>query len=155
MKLEFTEFALDHRTTVRTKFYIARPCEIEKILVIEFASPVEILRIDISYMLGLTFAANEIFLPSGIIYDCRQLRYTWGDTMTTLFSPLPTECPSELLAPAFSKHVIPKAFVVSELCRPGLTSLCTAEMQIDPTKFLFDTLDHASANILQQLRSPE
>jgi hypothetical protein len=153
LKLELVELALDYRSGVKAKFHLAETSEAGRILVIEFASAVAVSTRDTSYMLAMAYAANEVFLPSGLIYDCRDLHYVWGDRMTTLFSPLPTERVSGLLADAIGKHIIPKAFVVSALCRPALTTLCTAEMNVDPTMFLFDTLSDASDRILEQLKT--
>ena len=95
-------------------------------------------------MAGMAYAADEILFPQGIIFDCRELRYDWGDTMTTLFAKFLSE-PDKRLAEILGVRPRATVFVVSDLCRAGLTSLCTAEMRIDPVTVLFDSIDEAAA----------
>jgi hypothetical protein len=94
--MKFTERKIDDATAVKVRFQTSRLSsrpwqKHEELLVIEFESQIAVARKDISYVLGMTSAAKEIWRPTGIVFDLRSLRYEWGDTMQQLFQKFPSE----------------------------------------------------------------
>ena len=89
---------------------------------------------DAIYMEAMIRAGITAFDPVGVLLDLRNMAYEWGDMMV---NPL---C-------AGHQHYVdsdlPLAVVVSDLNREGLTSLVTDEMQSDPSKLLFETMETA------------
>src|SRR3954470_9978129 len=139
----FAQHELDERVNVDITFFRTGPAVLTKLLLVKAKSrdSEPITRHDIAYILGMTYAANELWQPSGVIYDCRELMYRGGDTMSLLFSKFPRERISPVLAAALGIVEIPKVCIVSQLNRDKFTSLCRCELNIDPDKVLFETVD--------------
>ncbi|MFN3192894.1 MAG: hypothetical protein ACE361_20460 [Aureliella sp.] len=93
---------------------------------------------DAIYMEAMVRAGITAFDPSGVVLDLREMAYEWGDMMVNPFS-------------AGHKHFVdadlPIIAVISDLNRGGLTSLVTDEMQSDPAKLLFETMETAIAHL--------
>jgi hypothetical protein len=85
---------------------------------------------DAHYIEGLTRTVHEIWRPSAMILDLRDLNYEWGDEMDLVLQP-PTDI---------------SAIVVSPKCEPAISTLClgldTTKSVLDEARF-FDALEPA------------
>jgi hypothetical protein len=112
---------------------------------------------DAAFMSAMVAAGLDAWPPAGVVLDLRELSYEWGDMMSqvlgrTLFEKA---APPEMIAQpgprvsasAMASRPIPTRVVVSDHCREALTSLVRDEMQDEPERWLFDTLENAVAAV--------
>lgn len=85
---------------------------------------------DAELMCGVVHLGRQVFHPRGIVLDLRLLDYQWGDMIDAVLSK------------AIVGDVEPPV-VVSDRCRPALTSLLLLDGADEPEKWLFDDLDEA------------
>lgn len=89
---------------------------------------------DACFIIGITTAACEMWGPSALILDFRQLSYVWGDEMDWLLGDF-----GETMRR-------PTAIVGSELCLPAIGTLLYDETSTIPAtdaENIFDNLDEA------------
>jgi len=93
---------------------------------------------DAHYIEGMIRTVYEIWRPSAIILDLRELTYEWGDEMDLVLQP-PTDI---------------SAIVVSPKCEPAISTLCygidTKKSVLEEAHF-FDALDPAIDYITEAL----
>ena len=94
------------------------------------------------------FTAFHQKRPDALVYDFQTMEYSWGDNLTeTLYYHPDARIVDEDIVhreplEADSIH-FPVVYAVSDLNRVGLTSLLRDEMDIDPSLYLFETMDEA------------
>ena len=86
---------------------------------------------DARFMSFITGQFVVLTLPDCVVFDLRDLAYTFGSSLLGLPQAAETELEG-----------LPSIFVASEKCRAGLTSLL-APTDTDTSAFLFDDLDSA------------
>lgn len=94
------------------------------------------------------FAAFEQTRPAALVYDFRAFEYRWGDNLTETFyyHPDASIVDEDVVHPEPYVATIdsfPVVYAVSDLNRTGLTSLLRDEMDIDPSLYLFESLEEA------------
>lgn len=154
--MEITPQSFEAYSGVQVSFYTAKPTFRPKLydvlLIIAFSSQHQVESNDLSFMNAMKLAGAELWRPSAIILDLRELHYVWGDTMAYLFQnpyPPPSSEAQKILGGGW---VCPVLAIVSDACREGLTSLVQQEMLKDPSKLLFNSLEEAAAAVAVELK---
>jgi hypothetical protein len=106
---------------------------------------------DAIYMTAVASAGLDAWHPNRLVFDFRELEYTWGDMLDSVLragkgrvSVLELICSGKSSGlKDMQPRDIPTAVVVSDKCREAVTSLLVQEMREDPAKWLFDSLQAA------------
>jgi hypothetical protein len=94
------------------------------------------------------FDAFHQMRPDALVYDFQAMEYRWGDNLTETFCYHPDAriVDEDVVHPEpfdANRGHFPVVYAVSDLNRVGLTSLLREEMDLDPSLYLFETLDEA------------
>ena len=96
---------------------------------------------DATFMTAIIMAALAGWEPSGLVIDLRQMKYEWGDLIVKAI---------DAGANRYINAPFPTAIVISDLNREGLTSLVSDEMDEEPSKWLFESLETAMREVEKQ-----
>ncbi len=118
---------------------------------------------DATFMTALIKAGLEAWHPFALILDLRKMKYEWGDQMSCplcagdAYRPDPLDLEWMFLSAYLVERDVnkipkeflefPRACVVSDLNREGLTSLVRLEMRKNPAELLFETLEEALTSV--------
>jgi hypothetical protein len=107
----------------------------------------------------IIFAAFEQTRPAALVYDFRALEYRWGDNLTETFyyHPDASIVDDDIVHPEPYVDTIdsfPVVYAVSDLNRTGLTSLLRDEMDIDPSLYMFESIEEALAIASERIPLP-
>lgn len=147
--MKTTEVNLNDLSSIQYRYFIA---DIPKLkykttLIIEFSGACGFgssSNKDARFMEAVISAGFRAWDPCCCIIDLRNLRYQWGDMMLVLFNP-----PHEMISGTDEEFEFPFAAVISDLNREGFNSLVSEEMFADPTKLLFNTIENATARVIE------
>lgn len=99
---------------------------------------------DAAFMRGVITAALVSWDSQGIILNLRDMKYSWGDMLQSVF----------YVADSISKD-FPISIIVSDLNREGIISLLKKEMFEDPSKWIYVSLEDAINAIEEKMKRKE
>ena len=111
---------------------------------------------DASYMAAVTAAGLQAWNPRGLVFDLIQLTYHWGHELTVALGLGKKGLSSfeEVLlgrAEAIERSDIPTSIVASAENRSAIASLLGEEMSVNPSDWVFDSLDAAVLRVRREL----